>query len=175
MVLFYLCVKGLSDVLHSFLKPNEDHSDHYIKFSSRHITYTYFFLVSCCGLSCSFIWEIFLCLIILFDFLCFSVLGKSTISLAFNSNSIMKMGSRSALQFSVPRSSGPGALQSISYVCSMCPDIDSWPLFSSVWLSTEALFAYCKQCFVPSRGGVHFIKVCRWSACHMTPALCPHC
>ena len=56
---FYLFVEGLTDVFHSFLKPAEYLYYHYFNMPSGE------FSSLAVILSCSFIWKIFLCLIIL--------------------------------------------------------------------------------------------------------------
>lgn len=47
----------------------------------------------------------------------------------------------------------------ISYVCCVCSPVEPWPLFPSVQLSMEALFACCGPWGV------------QWSVCKMRPAL----
>ena len=70
MLLFKLCVKGLTDALHYFTQSSEYLYDNYFKFSVRLITYICFILISCCGLILFFLWNMFLCNLILSDFLC---------------------------------------------------------------------------------------------------------
>lgn len=51
-------------------------------------------------------------------------------------------------------------LQGASPVFCVFSSFESWPLFSSMHLSTEAHLACCRQCLVPSRDVLQFNKVC---------------
>lgn len=53
-----------------------------------------------------------------------------------------------------------GTSGSVFYVCCLYSAVESWPLLPSAQLSAEALFAYCGQWLVPSKGGAYFNRVC---------------
>ena len=100
---------------------------------------------------------------------CFWVLGRLAMSLALNNSSLMNKGACRVLQCSVPCSPEPGASGGVSHAC-VCSVVESWPLFPSVQLSAEALFACCRQCSVPSAGKAHSNKVysgllAKWDFC----------
>ena len=109
------------------------------------ILLTYVSLWSLAGVwSCCFNWEVFLCPFILSDFVSVSLLGKSATSLVLNDNSFVKR-SYSALQCSVlfPRAwCFREYLLYVSYLGFMWSPFEFWPLFCSVQLYAEALFAY---------------------------------
>ena len=163
LVLSYLCVKGFTNVFHSFLKFSIFMSISMI-ITLNSSSGILFISISIGSLavfqSCSFIWDMFICLFILSDCACFSMLRKSATSLVFKDNSLMKKVSCSALQCSVPFSSEPDTSRSASYVCCVCSAIESWPLYYSFYLYAEAFFAYCWQGLNPIRGWMHFNMVC---------------
>lgn len=100
-------------------------------------------------LSCSFIWNKFLCLLLL----SVSVLGRSALSPVLEGNGFMKKRSCSALQCSVPCSPGLGTSWSVSIVCFA---VVAWPLCPSAQSSAEAPFVCCGQCLDSGLNVVHF-------------------
>lgn len=100
------------------------------------------------ALSYPFIWDKFLCLLILSFSVCFCVLGKSA-SPVLEENCLTKKRSCSVLPYGVHCFPGPGASESVSTVCCLCSAVLFWPLYLSGHLSAEAFFACCGHGLVP--------------------------
>lgn len=98
----FLSLRGITDVLSSFLKSSKSLCDHYFKFLIIHIIYLCLLRSLVVIFSYCFFWDIFLCLPIISNYVCFSVLGRSGISSALVSNGILRKRSSSALQGSFP-------------------------------------------------------------------------
>ena len=73
------------------------------------------------ALSCSFIWDKFLCLLILSKFLCLLLcVRNSATSPVLEGNGLMKKRFSSALLCSFPCSPGPVTTGSVSAMCCVC-------------------------------------------------------
>lgn len=73
-------------------------------------------------LSCSLIWDIFLCLLILSNFLCFCILGKSAISPDFESDALWRRDPV-VLCSAMPFAFQNCIFQGVTYVSCVCPTL----------------------------------------------------